>query len=174
MDRRAALPFLAACVIAAAAPLVPAPQAPAAAAGFPGWPAEFEGRPLRPLPLTALEERFADNFPGRVGRFSDGDREIILRWVAHETRRVHPAADCFKASGYELTPKPIEVDAQGVRWGHFLARRAGTTVSVRERLHDADAQSFTDVSAWYWAAFWGRSRGPWWAVTVARTSGRGP
>src|SRR5439155_24588963 len=107
MDRRAALPFLAACVIAAAAPLVPAPQAPAAAAGFPGWPAEFEGRPLRPLPLTALEERFADNFPGRVGRFSDGDREIILRWVAHETRRVHPAADCFKASGYELTPKPI-------------------------------------------------------------------
>ena len=26
--------------------------------------------------------------------------------------------------------------------------------------------SFCDVSAWYWAASLGRTRGPWWAVTV--------
>ena len=169
MLRRESLRFLAVCLIAAAVPLLPAPPAPAAASGFPGWPAQFEGRPLRPLPLTALEERFADNFPGRLGRFSDGEREIILRWVARETRRLHPAADCFKASGYELTHMPIEVDAQGVSWGKFLARRGGTTVSVRERLYD-DGQSFSDVSSWYWAAVRGRSRGPWWAVTVASSA----
>jgi len=167
MSRRASIAFFAACLVAAAVPLLPAAPAPAAASGFPGWPADFEGRPLRPLPLSALEARFADNFPGRVGRFSDGEREIILRWVTHETRRLHPAADCFKASGYELTPGPIEIDAHGVRWGRFLARRGGTSISVRERLHDGDGQSFTDVSAWYWAAFRGRSRGPWWAITVA-------
>jgi len=165
--RRDSISFVAACLVAALVPLLPAAPAPAAASGFPGWPTEFEGRPLRPLPLSALEARFADNFPGRVGRFSDGEREIILRWVTHETRRLHPAADCFKASGYELTPGPIEIDAHGVRWGRFLARRGGTSISVRERLHDADGQSFSDVSAWYWAAFRGRSRGPWWAITVA-------
>src|SRR4051794_38007133 len=109
MLRRESFRFLGVCLIAAAVPLLPAPPAPAAASGFPGWPVEFEGRPLRPLPLTALEERFADNFPGRLGRFSDGEREIILRWVTRETRTLHPAADCFKASGYELTHMPIEV-----------------------------------------------------------------
>lgn len=163
------MPFFAACLLAAAAPLIPAPQAPAVS-GFPGWPSEFEGRPLRPLPLTALEKRFADDFPGRLGRFSDGEREIVLRWVAHETRRLHPAADCFKASGYALVPGRIEVDGDGVRWAHFLARRGKTTVRVRETMHDADGRSFSDVSAWYWAAFWGHSRGPWWAVTVAQTT----
>jgi hypothetical protein len=167
MAPRASLVFLFACLAAAAAPLLPSPPAPAAA-GFPGWPAQFEGRPLRQLPLTALEERFAENFPGRLGRFSDGESEIILRWVAHETRRLHPAADCFKANGYELTPQPIEVNANGVRWGRFLARRGATTLSVRERLYDTAGNSWTDVSSWYWAAFWDRSSGPWWAVTVAR------
>ncbi|HJY75874.1 MAG TPA: hypothetical protein VKE95_04545 [Burkholderiales bacterium] len=167
MQRKSLAPFFVACAIAAGAPLVPAPQAPAVS-GFPGWPAEFDGRTLQRLPLSPLEARFADNFPGRIGRFSDGEREVILRWVAHDTRRLHPAADCFKASGYALTHQPMEVDAHGVRWTHFLARRGETTVSVRERMYDADGRSFSDVSAWYWAAFWGRSRGPWWAVTVAR------
>lgn len=167
MVARDSLPFLAACLVAAAAPLFPALPAPVAASPFPGWPAQFEGRALRQLPLTALEERFARNFPGRLGRFSDGEREIILRWVSHETRKLHPAADCFKAGGYELTHQPIEVDANGTRWGRFLARRGGMTIRVRERLHDAAGNGWTDVSSWYWAALWGRSHGPWWAVTVA-------
>ena len=160
--------FLIVCVLAAHAPLFPTPPA-VAPAGFPGWPDSFEGRPLGQLSLTALEKRFGASFPGRVGRFSDGEREIILRWVPQETRKLHPAAECFRAAGYELTPQPMEVDAQRIRWGRFLARRGGTKLVVRERLHDADGNSWTDVSAWYWAAFWGRSQGPWWAITVAAT-----
>ena len=164
--RRGPLVFLFACLAAAAAPLLPSLSVPAAA-GFPGWPVQFEGRPLRQLPLTALEQRFAESFPGRLGRFSDGEREIILRWVPRETRKLHPAADCFKASGYELTMQPSEIDANGGRWGRFLARRGATALSVRERVHDAAGNSWTDVSSWYWAAFWRRSNGPWWAVTIA-------
>ena len=51
-------------------------------AAFPGWPVHYEGRPLTPLPLTAREERFAGDFPGRIARFSEGRREIIVHWVA--------------------------------------------------------------------------------------------
>ena len=32
---------------------------------------------------------------------------------------------------------------------------------------DAQGASFTDASAWYWAALLGQSQGPWQAVTVA-------
>jgi hypothetical protein len=62
---------------------------------FPGWPASFEGYALRELPLSARERKFMEGFPGRTGRFTDGNREFVIRWVTHETRLLHPAADCF-------------------------------------------------------------------------------
>ena len=137
---------------------------------FPGWPAEFEGRLLRELPMGEREKRFAEGFPGRIGRFHDGERELIVRWVTAGTRRLHPAVDCFAGMGYRVAPLPIEVDSAGARWGCFHAERGGEKLQVRERITETGnrTNSWTDVSAWYWAAALGRTSGPWWATTVAR------
>ena len=161
--------FVVACLAAAAAPLLPQPEGRAAVAraAFPGWPAHFEGRPIDQLPLSEREARFAEGFPGRIGRFTDGSREIVLRWVAEETRMLHPAADCFEGLGYAIRPLPAEADASGAVWGRFEAAKGDEVLLVRERIVDAHGAAWTDVSAWYWAAFWERSTGPWWSVTTA-------
>ncbi len=159
------------CVGAALAPLASDASKPApATASFPGWPSSFEGRALTPLPLTPIEVRFQQNFPGRVGRFSDGQREVIIRWVAQGTRKLHPSADCFKANGYTLTPQPVTI-ADQERWSGFIAARDGQRFDVRERIHDTAGGQWSDASAWYWAVQMGQTRGPWWAITVAKTTG---
>jgi hypothetical protein len=158
--------FVGACLLAAVMPLFSGPAVPTPTAGFPGWPTRYEGKALQSLPLSSLEQRFAEDFPGRIGRFSDGRREIVIRWVSQETRKLHPAADCFRGSGYRITPQPIGVDAAGDRWGRFLATRGEQQIEVRERIHDDAGKEWTDVSAWYWAALRGQSAGPWWVTTV--------
>jgi hypothetical protein len=158
--------FLALCLIAALAPLASPEPAPVVSANFPGWPGVFEGRPLRALALTAVEERFAQSFPGRIGRFSDGRREIVMRWIAAPTRKLHAASDCFKGSGYRVTPLPLQT-TNGTTWGAFTAERRDQRLSVREAIFAADGRRWTDVSAWYWATARNQTRGPWWAITVA-------
>jgi hypothetical protein len=157
------------CVVAAVVPLFGTKPATAVAENFPGWPTHFEGRPLRTLPLGPLEQRFAAGFPGRIARFSDGEREIVFRWISRETRLLHPASDCFRGVGFSVTPQPLRVDPGGERWGGFIAARGGNRLSVSERIHDERGNQWTDVSSWYWAATTGESRGPWWAVTFARS-----
>ena len=104
----------------------------AADKAFPGWPTHYEGRALTELPLTQRELAFVRDFPGRVGRFSDGRREIIIRWVGAPTRRLHPAADCFRGLGYSMTPMPVRQDATGSRDGLFPRRpRRRTADGVR-------------------------------------------
>jgi hypothetical protein len=172
MKAVAVIVFALACAGAALAPLIQGPQAKVAGAdGFPGWPAQFEGAALTQLPLSPIEERFGQNFPGRVGRFTDGRREIILRWVAAGTRKLHPAGDCFKANGYALVALPISVK-DGQRWSGFTAERGTQKLEVRERIHDAAGAQWSDVSSWYWAVQLGKTSGPWWAVTVARSAGQ--
>ena len=164
--RRDLLLLLCACAFAGVAPLLQEKAAVAVAPGFPGWPAHFEGKPITALPLTRIEQQFQEQFPGRVGRFTDGRREIILRWVAEPTRRLHPAGDCFKANGYALTPLPLLADG-AVRWSGFSAARDGLRYQVRERIYDTQGGQWSDVSSWYWAAQLNQTSGPWWAVTVA-------
>ncbi|MDX2307934.1 MAG: hypothetical protein NW216_06840 [Hyphomicrobium sp.] len=146
-------------------------QRAADAVSFPGWPSTFDGRPVVALPLSTREAAFARDFPGRVGRFSDGRREIIVRWAVSATRRLHPAADCFRGLGYETTPLPLmrTIDAQHM--GCFRAVKAGETFRVcevvREDGHEASTMSWPDVPAWYWAALTGATQGPWWNIVVA-------
>ncbi len=154
--------FVIACLAAAAAPLVSSSTRPASDAAFPGWPHTFEGQSLSRLPLSDREASFAEGFPGRVGRFGAGGREVVMRWVSEETRMLHPAADCFEGLGY--TTRRL-TDAAG--WGRFEAAKDGERLLVRERIFDETGGSWTDVSAWYWAAVSGRSRGPWWSITTA-------
>jgi hypothetical protein len=146
-----------------AAPSLPRVEAPAHE-----WPAHWEGRPLRPLAFSAVEQRFAQHFPGRMARFSDGTQIILLREVQAPTRMLHPAADCYRASGFQIADTRLARDAAGALWRCFVARGGAAPLQVCERIVDADGQAFTDTSSWYWSALTGRSRGPWQAVTRAQ------
>ena len=156
----------------AAAALAPfaARHAPSeiSAGAFPGWPAEFEGRPLRSLPLAGREAGFVRGFPGHIGRFSDGSNEIVVRWVVEPTRKLHPSADCFRGLGYAIISADSSQDARGRRWSVFRAVKNGETLLVRELIEWPGGRSWSDVASWYWPATLGRAPGPWWAFTVSR------
>jgi hypothetical protein len=152
---------------AGAAPLVshsnsqtPAPSA--------AWPALFEGRALTPLPAAPEDALLARGFPGRVARFTDGRRQIVLRQVTAPTRRLHPASDCFRASGYGIRPAPMQVAQGRGPASCFLATRAGRTFRVCERIAGPRGESWPDVSSWYWSALLDPASGPWLAALTVQ------
>lgn len=167
------LTFVLAALAAAAAPLVHTPSRPAASTGgdFPGWPQTYEGRPLTMLPLSAREASFGRDFPGRIARFSDGSREIIVRYVTEATRRLHPAADCLKGVGYTITPRPVRRDATGAPMSCIRAAQKDHALDVCEIIHSAQAnhavEHWPDVSAWYWTTLANGATGPWWSFVIA-------
>ncbi len=159
--------FWIACAVVAVLPLVaPTGNRISRPVAFPGWPATFEGCPLVPAPLTEFDRSVAARFPGQIGRFHLDRRVVLIRWLAEPSRGLHPAMDCFRGSGYQVRPLPVWEAPNGSRWGCLHAERGTERLRIRERLIDAAGGSWTDVSSWYWAALLGRSRGPWWAVTV--------
>ena len=129
------------------------------------WPAAIDGAALRPLALSKLEQRFAQKFPGRIGRFEAGGDVLVLRDVVRPTRALHPAGDCFRGLGYRIENTQLHSDADARLWRCFVAERDGERVRVCERIVDAQGQGFVDASSWFWAATLGRSNGPWRAVT---------
>ena len=132
---------------------------------FPGWPERFEGGALQEEPLTGEEAAFNAVFPGRIARFRQGGRVVILRWVTRPTHRVHSAADCLRSSGWRIEPRPLQRRTDG-DWSAFLASRNGVSLSVREQARDASGRTFPDVPTWFWRAFLGKTSGPWWVITV--------
>lgn len=160
--------FLLICGAAALVPLLRLPgSAPAGTPGFPGWPSTYDGRPIRQVALTAREGGFLRDFPGRIARFTDGEREIIIRWVSAPTRTLHSAAACMKGKGCAIMPLLPRRDSEGKSWYEFLAKSNGESIHVSECITDPDGRSWGEPSAWYWDALLGRSQGPWWAITVA-------
>lgn len=133
---------------------------------FRSFPETFEGIKIKQLPLSERERYFLEDFPGDIGRFSDGRREIIIRYVREATRKLHPAGDCFRAIGYSTKPLPLKIGNDGERWSCFSAARADEKLRVCERIYDDAGNEWTDVSAWYWTAL-NKPAGGWWAVTVA-------
>ena len=166
--RRGNLVYIVACAIAALVPLLSAQSKDQAntVGAFPGWPAQFEGRALTALPLTELEKRFANDFPGQIGRFTDGKREIVIRWLTEATRKLHPSSDCFQGLGYTINPLALRRDDNGSLWSSFEATKGNEQLRVYERIHNESGKTWTDVSAWYWSAF-SEGSGSWWAITVA-------
>jgi hypothetical protein len=164
--------FVIAVIAAALAPLFHRVDDSAIAANgaFPGWPGQYEGRTLTEMPLMQRELAFVRDFPGRVGRFSDGRREVIIRWVGAPTRRLHSAADCLRGIGYAITPLPARRDAAGAAMGCFRATHGGDDITVCEVVRDEAGENWPDVSAWYWSAMLGESRAPWWSFVVAEST----
>jgi len=163
---RAVALHLGACALAALAPFIPRPGSAPAAEGPFAWPSHFEGRPLTERPLSERERRFAQDFPGRIGLFSDGERQLVLRFTTRATRRMHPSSDCLRAAGYAILPRPSRRAADGTGWGCFAARRADEELLVCEQIRDQRGATWPDPSSWYWPALTGSSRGPWWSASV--------
>jgi hypothetical protein len=161
--------FCFAALFATLAPFVSGVVAPGnpSPATFHGWPSHFQGRPLRPLPLTPRERQFARQFPGHIGRFSDGQREIIIRWVNRPTRRLHPAADCFRGIGYAVTPLAIGHSPQGTPMGCMTATQGAERLKVCEYLEDSNGNSWSDISSWYWDASLGSDNDGWYSYVIA-------
>ena len=97
------------------------------------WPAGFDGRVLQRLPLSPGDQRFSDRFPGQIGRFTDGERIIIMRAVDEPTQMLHSAAVCFRGLGYRVESPQAVKDGQGITWGCFTAKREDGSFSVCER-----------------------------------------
>ena len=169
--RRNYVYYIIACAIAALMPCVSArfetPATDTVVMTFPGWPSTFEGKTLTQLPLSDIEKFFASDFPGRIARFSDGEREIIARWVTEATRKLHPSSDCFQGLGYTVKPLAAHRDQNGSLWASFAATKGDERLLVYERINSDSGETWTDVSAWYWSALRHTGSGSWWAITVA-------
>lgn len=175
--------FILACSWAALVPLLAGPRGEVQGMGavLP-WPTHWESRPLRLLPLTSQEMAFfgavPGSTPGSIARFTDGSMEILFRRVDRPTRKLHPSSDCLRALGYSIHPLRAESAAQGGTWSCFQAKRKDGSLRVREMVvagngvPGADGfqpgESWTDVSSWYWNALWGKTQGPWTAITLSR------
>lgn len=129
------------------------------------WPRTIDGAALRPLALSAVEQRFAHKFPGRIGRFEADGAVWVLRDVTRPTRALHPAGDCFRGLGYRIEHTALQRDTDARLWRCFVAERDGAGVRVCERIVDAHGRGFVDASSWFWAASLGQSSGPWRALT---------
>lgn len=159
--------YAALLVLAAAVPCFSFATPPHRQASVPfvGWPELEPGVTLPTLPVSETERGFARSFPGRIAKFGDARRQYIVRFITSPTRRVHPAEDCFRASGFaieHLARCPKKLSGSGAC---FIAEKDGSKLTVEERITDRDQKTFADVSAWYWAAVRGTSVGPWWSVT---------
>lgn len=131
------------------------------------FPKYFENRQLQQLDLSEKEKFFLIEFPGEVKRFTDGRREIIIRFVTEATRKLHPATDCFLAIGFEIKTLPIKLDEKNNKWACFSAKKNKETLKVCERIYTDSGESWTDVSAWYWSALSDLNATGYWAITVA-------
>jgi exosortase/archaeosortase family protein len=130
------------------------------------FPHEFDGKELKDLGLSAREQFFLNDFPGEIKRFTDGNREIIIRYVKTATRKLHSASDCFSAIGYIIKPLPLKIDESNKKWACFNANKDEEKLNVCERIYTENGESWTDVSSWYWSAINGENK-DYWAITVA-------
>ena len=133
---------------------------------FPGWSSIMDTRDLKHIELSKAESHFAETFPGKIAKFSNGQQLIQVRWITKPTRKLHPASDCFKGIGYRVRPLPLLVDKRGAIWSRIQCEKGSDQFIVRERIFDNLGQAWTDASSWYWNAVFGRSYGPWWALTI--------
>ncbi|MBX7173194.1 MAG: exosortase/archaeosortase family protein [Pyrinomonadaceae bacterium] len=131
------------------------------------FPNSFENKQLQELELSEKEKYFLEDFPGEVKRFTDGRREIVIRFVTEATRKLHPSSDCFSAIGYEIKPLQLKLDEQNKKWSCFSAQKNNEKLKVCERIFTNSGESWTDVSAWYWSALSDVNSSGYWAITVA-------
>ncbi len=158
------------CLIAGAVPFFnPTPSASSLVNTMPEWPEEYLNDVHKTTPLTQKETQFYTRFPGDIIKFTGGRTDYVIKRVTKPTRKLHPASDCYRGSGYTVTAEPVFIDETGRRWGQFTAVKESTTIVVKERIYNDQGQHWTDVSEWFWTALMNKTTGPWWVVTTAES-----
>ncbi len=117
------------------------------------------------LGIRSQMEFVTEDLPVQIGRFSDGNREMVIRRVTEPTGKLHSASDCFEAVRYSTTPLPSKLDEAGKRWACFSAAKGDERLRLCERIEGDQAGEWTDGSSWYWSA-WRDGQNAWWAFTV--------
>ncbi len=135
---------------------------------LPPWPSHYQGKKLQRTPLSKREKYFLGNFPGKMARFTDGTRQIIMRRIIKPSRLLHPAVDCFRGLGYQISNIRISRDKNLRLWRTFYATNKKMRLKVSEQIIDKNNKVFTDTSSWYWNAMLNKTQGPWLAITVAK------
>lgn len=135
---------------------------------FPGWPETFEGEVLHSVPLSENEKVWFKSFPGKIARFRTDNQNLIIRWVTTPTRKLHPVQDCLKATGYRIQPAPLRYDRHKKLWGCVYAEKDGKVFTACEQLQDAEGNSYSDISTWFWQSILGYSNGPWWSTAYIK------
>lgn len=130
-------------------------------------PTQWDGKPLRPLALNQVEQKFAEGFPGIITPMTDGQRFFIFRYITTPTRKLHPATDCYRGIGFSIENEHLETDPQTRLWRCFTASKAEEKFRVCEHISNSQGKMYTDTSSWYWSAMMNPSTGPWTAITVA-------
>lgn len=163
--------FIITCSLAAAIPLLPMRHDANSTNMYPlAFPDHYQGRKLQPIAMTEHEKRFYRRFPGKLSKYTDGQRNITFKWIDRPTRKLHPASDCYRGMGFSIYPEALQVDHSGHKWGAFRAVKGNNHILVKEKISDPSNHHWTDVSSWYWSALLGRSKGPWLVVTIAERS----
>jgi hypothetical protein len=134
---------------------------------FLGWPTHYEKKSLKRLKLTEKEKGFLNAFPGKIARFTDGRRELIIRWIEEPTRRLHPASDCFKGMGYTIVPQAIQRNKKDIKMGCFTAKKENNVLNICEYIEGSNGSNWSDISAWYWGAVFEQSPKGWMSYVIA-------
>lgn len=129
------------------------------------WPQELEGKALQEIPMGEQDKVFLRHFPGKVGRFHDGEKEYILRYVNRPSRKLHSASVCLKSNGAKVTYLSLQKDAHGRLWSQFNAHWKGKLYLVSEIIIDSEDKTLSDASSWYWKALFKQTQGPWLSIT---------
>jgi len=124
---------------------------------FPGWMDRWNGRLLTRVPLSDREKPLVEGFQGPSALFDDGKQRVLLRYTERPTRQLLDAEAVFRREDYRVS----RLDS-----GAFRAEKTWLKCVVRQRIFDRAGEEWTSVSAWYWAALFGASQGPWWAVVT--------
>ena len=160
--------IVALCLVAASVPLIATPIQATIPDDNPEWPKIINGTTLLSVDSLGEEKAFAEGFPGKMKRFTDGTNAYFIRFIRRESRQLHPSSDCFRGMGYSTVPRDVVVGVDGEQYSSFEASKANSRYLILERIYDSYGQSWTDVSAWYWAACLGETKGPWFDVTIAK------
>lgn len=169
--------LLLACATAASLTMLPGgiPAASANTTTVP-WPKTWQGEPLNPMPLPSEWDSFLSGFPGAWAQFRVGDtgKVVLMRYCTAATRMLHPAENCYLALGGRCMPMSSLRDERGHVWSRFEyadpdgSRRVVSQCYFAPAATDAGdpfpaqagelsdwlhgATSWSDASAWYWAA----------------------
>ena len=155
-----------AALCAAAAPLFSMADSPGEIPSTPPLH-QFSGQPVTQIALSPVEEKCYADFTGSIALYEGGGFKLTVRHVTRATRKLHPASHCLRAEGFSIGEKNTLPDDEGNNWLTYSATRHGTAWTVSERIRSTDGGAqWTEISAWYWSAFFHPHAGPWVAETV--------